>query len=225
MSGQERIREGRESMKRALNAVEACGHSKGPFDACKQCIARAIDEAVAARALFQSWDFHLHSGARSTWKVECDNLTPADWETLAHMAVEVLPPFGAIEGVPRGGLALAGALQAHATAGPLLIVDDVLTTGASMEAQRAGRGAIGLVVFARGRCPSWVTALWSGHEAVAQERQRAQAVVDATEDLRTAVIAADQYEPGVAQLGSQERMNLAMVLGQSVAALAQWRQA
>ncbi|KKL20362.1 hypothetical protein LCGC14_2456230, partial [marine sediment metagenome] len=44
----------------------------------------------------------------------------------------------------------------------LLIVDDVLTTGASMEKQRAGRtNTIGAVIFARGDCPAWVKPLFA----------------------------------------------------------------
>ena len=42
--------------------------------------------------------------------------------------------------------------------GDMLIVDDVLTTGASMEHERArcsGR-TIGVVLFARGPCPEWI---------------------------------------------------------------------
>jgi len=48
--------------------------------------------------------------------------------------------------------------QAH---GRLLIVDDVCTTGASMEAHRRGRDALGAVLFARGPVPSWVYSLFS----------------------------------------------------------------
>ena len=41
----------------------------------------------------------------------------------------------------------------------MLIVDDVFTTGASMEALHTP-GDIGAVVFARGLCPSWITPLF-----------------------------------------------------------------
>ena len=102
----------------------------------------------------------LSSGLHSSWKIECDALTPHDWYTLALIACELLPPFGAVEGVPRGGIAFAEALRRHVTAGPLLICDDVLTTGASMERLRAGRDAIGVVAFARGPCPDWVMLIW-----------------------------------------------------------------
>ena len=105
--------------------------------------------------LFQLGDFSLHSGAKSNWKIDCDALTDADWATLAWI-IQTRVKFGAVEGVPRGGLKLAAALLNYQTSGPLLIVDDVLTTGGSMEKQRAGREAIGYVVFARGHCASWI---------------------------------------------------------------------
>lgn len=62
--------------------------------------------------------------------------------------------------MPRGGLRLAEALKLYVTEGALLIVDDVLTTGASMEEFRNGREALGAVIFARGHCPSWVVPLF-----------------------------------------------------------------
>jgi len=77
------------------------------------------------------------------------------------MAVERLPSFGSVFGIPRGGLAFSKALVAYKTQGPPLIADDVLTTGASMEDMR-GRllGALGVVVFARGKCPDWIVPLF-----------------------------------------------------------------
>jgi hypothetical protein len=111
-------------------------------------------------ALFQLGYFVLHSGARSRWKIECDALNPEDWEALATIAVEFLPAFGAVEGVPRGGMPFADALRVHITHGPLLIAEDVTTTGASMEAWRDGREAIGVVAFCRGECPDWVVPLF-----------------------------------------------------------------
>ncbi len=114
--------------------------------------------------LFQSGNFKLHSGRSSAWKIDCDALTDADIETLALMMREILPPFRRVEGVPRGGLRLAAAMQEYTTKSDrTLIVDDVLTTGASMERQRSGRGVdniIGAVIFARGPCPFWITPLF-----------------------------------------------------------------
>jgi orotate phosphoribosyltransferase len=110
--------------------------------------------------LFQSGLFTLASGATSRWKIECDAISPLEWKTLALMASEILPPFGAVEGVPRGGIPFAEALAAYVTEGPLLIAEDVVTTGGSMERYRNGRDAIGVSVFSRGQHPGWVTPLF-----------------------------------------------------------------
>ena len=113
--------------------------------------------------LVQMGDFTLHGGGRSRWLIDCDALTDDDLAALADVAARVLPPFSAVEGVPRGGLRFAEALRAHVypPSGALLIADDVWTTGASMERQRAGRhAAYGVVLFARGVPPWWVSALF-----------------------------------------------------------------
>lgn len=109
--------------------------------------------------LFQCGQFTLHSGFHTNFKIDCDALTKGDWASLAYYIVCNFSPFRSVEGVPTGGLSLAEALAPYHTEAqhhPLLIVDDVLTTGASMEEQRAGRDALGIVVFARGKCPDWV---------------------------------------------------------------------
>jgi orotate phosphoribosyltransferase len=123
--------------------------------------------------LFQAGDFTLRSGRKSGYKIECDALTPADWEGIAAMVAEegLLPPFSAVSGVPRGGLPFANALARFATrdpAAPVLICEDVVTTGASMERWRRALaedpqlipprgGYIGVCFIARGKCPDWVT--------------------------------------------------------------------
>lgn len=108
-------------------------------------------------------EFTSHSGQTLHWKIECDALTLDDWAGAARMAVDYLPPFGDVFGIPRGGLAFADALRPYCTQGPLLIVDDVCTTGASLEAARVwwAHQPIGCVLFARGPCPPWVTPLFS----------------------------------------------------------------
>jgi orotate phosphoribosyltransferase len=112
-------------------------------------------------SLFQRGAFKLHSGAFTDWKIDCDALTDEDIETLAEQIGRRFR-FGSVEGVPTGGLRLAVALERYLLPDslPLLIVDDVLTTGASMEEQRAGRDAIGVVIFSRGACPGWVTPIF-----------------------------------------------------------------
>lgn len=101
----------------------------------------------------------LNSGKVSKWKIECDALSDKDIDTIAFMLSEKLPPFGSILGVPRGGLKLATAMEPYITKGPLLIVDDVLTTGNSMERTRKEADAIGAVIFARNICPKWIIPL------------------------------------------------------------------
>lgn len=122
--------------------------------------------------LFQLGDFTLSSGAKSKWKLECDALDGDDWVALAEMIRQLVGPFGSCEGVPRGGLRLATALQPFvALQGPHLIVDDVLTTGRSMFSLKSlcmsggGYGGpkqeiVGAVVFARGQCPNWIKPLF-----------------------------------------------------------------
>lgn len=120
--------------------------------------------------LFKLGNCLLSSGDRSLYKIECDALTDADWDCLAALIAAHIN-FGSVEGVPRGGLKLAERLQLHVTTGRLLIVDDVYTTGQSMEYQRAGRDAIGVCVFARGKPAAWVTPIFQMWGRVCGENQ------------------------------------------------------
>ncbi len=116
---------------------------------------------MSGQSLFQAGSFRSHSGEVLPWKIECDVLRPADWDCLALMLRMKIGPFGEVEGVPKGGIAFANALLPHCTLGyPLLIVDDVLTTGGSMETLRDGRRAMGAVVFSRGASPGWITPIF-----------------------------------------------------------------
>lgn len=111
--------------------------------------------------LFNLGHFTLHSGSPSRFKIDADALTDEDLEALAYLASERVGPFGAVEGVPTGGERFAREMRRYVTGGPLLIVDDVLSTGASMEEHRGHRHALGLVIFAR--VPpeqSWIDALF-----------------------------------------------------------------
>ena len=110
--------------------------------------------------LFVPGIFTSAAGLRLAWKIECESLTNEDWETVASMVGSYLS-FGVVEGVPRGGLLFAEALGQYAWGQGLLIVDDVLTTGLSMENHRKGRPANGLVLFARGPHLPWVSAVWT----------------------------------------------------------------
>lgn len=120
--------------------------------------------------LFRRGRFRLNNGEESWFKIDCDALSDEDLDTLALLVAEDsrVGTFHKVEGVPTGGLRFAKALERYALSkytdaqNPrVLIVDDVLTTGGSMERQRAGRDRVqGVVIFARGKCPDWVVPLF-----------------------------------------------------------------
>jgi len=109
--------------------------------------------------LFKFGFVELNSGRCSNFKIDCDALTVGDINTLAQLIARGFE-FSEVVGIPTGGDKLAYALQKWTKEyGPLLIVDDVLTTGASMEREKAKYPylhVVGVVIFARGPCPSWV---------------------------------------------------------------------
>lgn len=114
-------------------------------------------------SLFVKKDFQMHSGGVGYFKIEADALSDEDIETLA-LIISRKGKFSRVVGVPRGGIRLAVALHKYVSSeGPTLIVDDILTTGTSMEEAKAkvgDPGAIGVVIFARNRCPSWIRAIF-----------------------------------------------------------------
>ena len=119
--------------------------------------------------LFQSVDFISHSGLELKWKIECDALSDPEWFTISQMIMEISVPFKEAIGIPRGGTKLGNLLNQYGTRkkeDPILLVDDVLTTGESMKEFKTKRtwrnpaDYIGWVVFARTKTPKWVTALF-----------------------------------------------------------------
>jgi orotate phosphoribosyltransferase len=122
--------------------------------------------------LFQRGDFTLHSGDKSSFKIDCDYLGYDDIEALAELIASKFY-FTYVYGVPRGGLRLAEALQKYCEeeyTSHLLIVDDVLTTGASMEdfknkilATCEPNCVQGIVIFDRSTYavrPAWITPIF-----------------------------------------------------------------
>jgi len=104
-----------------------------------------------------------HAGFTLNFKIECDALSDEDIESIAAMINRSMR-FRQVIGVPHGGIRLANALQKYKTCnGITLLVDDVLTTGTSMEeAKKARNGEVvaGVVIFARGPCPDWVRSIF-----------------------------------------------------------------
>ena len=116
-------------------------------------------------SLFQLGEFVLHSGEYSKWKIDCDVLSNEDYETLAWIvAKEWNLPFNGVISIPTGGDRFAEQLRKYeydwTEYSTVLIVDDVLTTGKSFEKEQKKwawlKNVIGVVIFARGKCPDWV---------------------------------------------------------------------
>lgn len=111
--------------------------------------------------LFSQGNFTLHSKGKSWFKISCAFLSDDDWRTIARLIADKIA-FRDVVGIPTGGLRLAEALRFYCNkidgGLPILIVDDVLTTGASMVQMRIKIGGycVGIVLFARGNCPWWV---------------------------------------------------------------------
>lgn len=121
--------------------------------------------------LFRYGGFRLRSGLQTSWKIDCDALTKRDWEALAWMARLLLEPYSRVVDCGGASKPFAEALRRIITIpGKTLIADDVLTTGSTMDSMRHkigkedGEECIGIVAFARGRCPAWITPLfeWKG---------------------------------------------------------------
>ena len=127
--------------------------------------------------LFQFGRFQLSSGQASSWKIDCESLSDSDIDTLAYLVAGMVAPFDRVVSVPTGGDRLARKLcevarmyQPGMRPVPYrhLIVDDVLTTGGSMERNREAIRLScpptdlvqGAVLFARGPCPDWVIPLF-----------------------------------------------------------------
>ena len=87
-------------------------------------------------ALFDDTEFISHAGLNLGWKIEMDALYTDDWRCLAKMIMEYeTRPFREAVGIPRGGVRLGQMLNEYATGNPedpILIVDDVYTTGATL---------------------------------------------------------------------------------------------
>jgi orotate phosphoribosyltransferase len=128
--------------------------------------------------MFKKGKFKLHSGRESVFKIECDSLTWEDLEALADIVSRKITDFHSVMPVPTTSkvvIDFSRAMDKYAdikNGKHILIVDDVLTTGETMENTRANyffpdEPVIGVVIFARGKCPGWIhpifelSELWS----------------------------------------------------------------
>ena len=106
-------------------------------------------------------EFKSHSGLILPWKIDCDDFSDNDIRALASIIASKFN-FSDVYGIPRGGTRLADALSKYSISNskyPLLIADDVLTTGLSMEQakQDLSKDAIGVVIFSRKTViPNWI---------------------------------------------------------------------
>lgn len=118
--------------------------------------------------LFSLGNFSLHSGGMTNFRIDCEAFSDDDLRAIASIGYGLIPPFSEVYGIPQGGLRFANAMRLYQTwdSNRRLIVDDVLTTGASFKdalnltEAKGSYSDIGLVIFARGPCPSWVTPIF-----------------------------------------------------------------
>ena len=123
--------------------------------------------------LFENGEFKSHSGKKLPFKIDCDYLNNDDIDCIARY-IASKRTFGMVIGIPSGGDRLADALEQyvkHDAPFNVLIVDDVLTTGASMEYEKASMlehvhqdDIIGWVIFARTEPEPWINYMFKTSE-------------------------------------------------------------
>lgn len=125
-------------------------------------------------SLFKKTDFQMPTGGMAHYKIDGGALTDEDLDALAYIVSEKLRTFAnrdksairMVYGATETGERFAKAFEPYTdTFGSItLIVDDVLTSGATMENARMRYGvadALGVVIFARGPAPDWVKPIFS----------------------------------------------------------------
>ena len=117
--------------------------------------------------MFKFKPFKSHAGKSLCWKIEFDDLSQDDIDCLADV-ISTTHSYRNVEHPPTKSanlINLVGKLALHISLDgdyDYLIVDDVLTTGKSMEdiyihlAENHGKRIKGVVIFARSDCPHWI---------------------------------------------------------------------
>jgi pyrimidine operon attenuation protein/uracil phosphoribosyltransferase len=127
-------------------------------------------------SLFIDQSFTSHSGKHLPFKIECDNLTDEDLDVFCEMIINAGKTYPSMKfrevcGIPSGGLRIADKLKykIDMTSNRLLIIDDVLTTGKSMEEMKINAmqqgwkedNIFGIVLFSRADyAPLWITPIY-----------------------------------------------------------------
>lgn len=133
-------------------------------------------------SIFKSQRVLAASGKELHWIIDCDDFTDAELGVFAKLIIAKYPNFWSVTHptshygscVPRLATAIAsirGSIPAS-QGEYVLIVDDVLTTGQSMEQLAQGyrtkrtwndqlAKVVGAVIFARDVCPPWITPLFT----------------------------------------------------------------
>ena len=85
--------------------------------------------------LLEWGEFTSHAGKQLPFKLECDAFDSQDWDTIAKIVMTYQTrPFSHAEGIPRGGVPFAEAMNKYASGDEKdmpMICDDIWTTGTS----------------------------------------------------------------------------------------------
>ncbi len=123
--------------------------------------------------LLKIGDFISHLGSTFPFKINCDSLTNDDIDCIAEY-IATRCNFSVALGFTRGGIRLAENLEPYAVQDApfnVLIVDDVLTTGLSMEQFKAKLppqvhwdDVSGWVIFTRTEPAPWINYVFKTSE-------------------------------------------------------------
>lgn len=118
--------------------------------------------------MFKDKKFISRSGKRLKFKIECDSLAFEDIRVFTKIITGNFT-YKSVD-MPETGCSplqlLKHVLELKTSKDgefDVLIIDDVFTTGNSMEdvkKRHKGKNIIGVVLFSRGKCPKWITPIF-----------------------------------------------------------------